>query len=180
MTYLSLFAVVISMLIFVLFKSNSLTVIADHCEPEYCPTGAHVDYKCDTGEYTGCPPCSGCGGGAIPPGADAPFYDIPKSTPSAATNIPAPIGACWTADPKSRIVPITWHWPAFKNVHLQVYDSTGAWWFNGWIRSNSFTVFSKDGKGQYPGIPADGRTVFAKVNYGGNFASVGKINCSLR
>jgi hypothetical protein len=125
--------------------------------------------------------CPDEGGGAIPPDADEFLSEPPTATSSAKYNAnPAPLGACWKDDPKARVAPVSWYWPMYKNVHLQIYDSTGAWWFNGWVKSNSYTVFSKDGKGQFPGIPTDGRTVYAKVSYGGEFSEAGKINCGLR
>ncbi len=116
--------------------------------------------------------------GAIPPNADEFLSDSPTATTSSKKrNNPAPLGACWKDNPKARIAPISWYWPVYKNVHLQVYDSTGAWWFNGWIKSNSYTVFSKDGKGQFPGVPTDGRTIYAQVSYGDGFSPLGTINC---
>jgi hypothetical protein len=132
-----------------------------------------------------CSPVTVCdsppsGGGALPPDADEFLSYSPVATTSAKKiNKPAPIGGCWKNDPRSRIVPITWYWPVYKNVHLQIYDSTGAWWFNGWVKSNSYTVYSKDGKGQFPGVPTDGRTVYAKVSYGKGFSTAGAINCSI-
>lgn len=137
-----------------------------------CPPGTTNDPDCD-----GYIP--GGGGGAIPPDTIEDFYSsqVIASSSASKNNLP-PAGACWKTDPKSKIAPVSWYWPVYKNVHLQIYDSTGAWWFNGWTKSNSYTVFSKDGKGQYLGIPLDGRTVFAKISYGKVSTPIGKINCT--
>jgi len=107
--------------------------------------------------------------------------DLSASGSSSLNSLVAPTPMCWKSDPKSKIAPISWYWSLYHTVHLQVYDSTGAWWFNGWVKSNSYTVFSKDGLGQYPGIPADGRTAMARISYDGTkYSKIATINCSLR
>ncbi len=123
------------------------------------------------------PSCPSCAGGAIPPDIDELLSDEPVTSSSAAQKNTPPIGVCLQYNLTRKTTPVNWYWPVYKNIHLQIYDSTGAWWFNGWVKSNSYTVFSKDGKGQLPGVPSDGRTIYAKISYGGRFTSAGVINC---
>ena len=141
------------------------------------------------GDYVGCSDCQCCyflcqegpvcdpdpscgGGGGIPPDS---------SSPSASLKQTAPQAICGMYNTQTQTTPVLWYWLYHTKAQLQVYDSTGAWWFNDWIESNSYAIFSRDNRGVLPGIPPDGRSVFARISTNGKtFSSTGQVSCEVR
>ena len=163
----SIFLLTFTASFLMLFLQNSSYVEADHCgagNAETC-TGAANDYKCSTGELTGCDcmDCSsgGSGGGGIPPD---------KTVTSNGKNVP--VATCGPYDSATKTNPIVWQWSSSRVVHLQVYDSTGAWWFNNWIKSNAYVTSTT----QKPGT-----ITYARVSYdGAYFSPVGEASCLIK
>ena len=115
------------------------------------------------------------GGGGIPP--DLMVYDKKSSSSGSLTVDAHPHLFCWKPAAKTDKTPVTIYWEPHATAHLQVYDSKGVWWFNGWVKSNSYTVFSENDADEPKGVPMDGRIVYAKLNFGGKFTAPGSITC---
>lgn len=98
--------------------------------------------------------------------------NLPTPIPTLTSSlVPGPVSAqCGSFISSTNTIPILYSWK--NGSGLQVWDSTGYWWYNSKAGS-PFFLSSKDNSGIIPGIPV-GRTVYSRTTY--NWTSFSKTN----